>query len=50
MKNLKKLSREKLVSINGGIEVCIQNCLPGYRKCCIPRQPYYCLSVNEICV
>ncbi|MDH6254389.1 hypothetical protein M2347_004116 [Chryseobacterium sp. H1D6B] len=50
MKNLKKLSRERLISINGGIEPCIQNCLKGYRKCCIPHQAYYCVANEDICL
>ncbi|WP_312391157.1 bacteriocin-like protein [Chryseobacterium sp.] len=49
MKNLRKLSRERLISINGGIEVCVQNCFVGYRKCCTRGVPYYCAPVGEVC-
>jgi len=51
MKNLQKISRSKLKSIQGGIEACVQNCLtPGYRKCCIKGKPYYCAPITEICL
>jgi hypothetical protein len=49
MKNLKKLSRQELRSVNGGIEVCRQDCQVGYRKCCIPRQRYYCAPIGAVC-
>lgn len=49
MKNLKKISRQELKSISGGIEVCIQNCMIGYYKCCIPRQRYYCTPNGSPC-
>lgn len=49
MKNLKKISRHELKSVNGGIELCVQNCMVGYHKCCIPRQPHYCAPIGTIC-
>ena len=49
MKNLKKISRKELKSISGGIEVCIQNCMVGYYKCCIPPQRYYCTPNGSQC-
>ncbi len=50
MKNLKKISRNGLKSINGGIETCVQNCLVGYRKCCTRGQAYYCHPVEQACL
>ncbi|WP_172617060.1 MULTISPECIES: hypothetical protein [unclassified Chryseobacterium] len=50
MKNLKKISRKRLITINGGIEACTQNCLPGERKCCTRGKAYYCAPVTEACL
>lgn len=49
MKNLKKISRQELKSVNGGIQVCNQICLTGYYRCCIPRQAYYCAPNGSQC-
>lgn len=49
MKNLRKLSKKELKSVNGGIQTCDQNCIVGYYKCCIPRQAYYCTPVGSPC-
>ncbi|RZJ48983.1 MAG: hypothetical protein EOO44_19160 [Flavobacterium sp.] len=49
MKNLKKLSRSELRSLNGGIQTCYQDCPVGYHKCCIPRQAYYCAPAGSKC-
>nr|WP_314496017.1 hypothetical protein [uncultured Chryseobacterium sp.] len=50
MKNLKKISRNKLSSINGGIETCVQNCPAGSRKCCTRGKAYYCEVVENACL
>lgn len=50
MKNLKKISRIELSSINGGIETCLQNCPVGLRKCCTRGKAYYCEFVQNACV
>lgn len=49
MKNLRKLSKRELKSVNGGIPVCIQDCLVGYTKCCTPGREYYCTPNGTKC-
>lgn len=51
MKNLRKITRAGLRSIQGGIETCIRTCLQeGYKKCCIKGKPYVCIPNDQVCV
>ncbi len=50
MKNLRKLSKKELKSVNGGIQACNQYCPTGTYKCCIPRETYYCALDGSPCV
>lgn len=49
MKNLRKLSKKELKSVNGGIQTCNQYCPKGFYRCCIPRQTYYCAALDSPC-
>lgn len=50
MKNLKKLSRQELRSVNGGIAICTDNVVgaPVAQNCPCPKGYYKCPS--QVCV
>ena len=50
MKNLKKISRKNLKSINGGAEPCIQDCPEGQYKCCVRFRIPVCFNIGRACV
>jgi hypothetical protein len=51
MKNLKKLSRQELKSLNGGAKTCYQDCSKGYQRCCTAGDPslYQCVLAGSTC-
>lgn len=49
MKNLKKLSRQELKSVNGGILSCNQATIPGVPKPECPCRPGY-RRCNGVCI